>query len=116
MKNFSFLGCVINIILYVAYVFVAMLAVGLIYWAISSTNWSVPVDGDFVYDKLAVVTILVVLIITTVFRKVFYRKIWNEGKVVVTTQSPQPKKSVAPKTTTKKEKWKMKIYVDKQIK
>lgn len=111
MKNFSFLGCVINIILYVVYVFVAMLIVWMIYWALSGGQ-----TDAAVIDKMGYLTIILVLIVTTICRKFFYKQVWSESTIVVSAPNIAKTEKVKTESYAKKANEKMKIYVDKEIK
>ena len=112
MKNFSFLWCVINLILFIVYVFVVMLIAGLIYGALASGQ-----TDPAVMDKIGWFVILLVLIITVICRKTFYKAIWNETPEVVTVDENKKSYTASIKEKAKTAgKSKMKIYVDKEIK
>lgn len=112
MKNFSFLWCVINLILFIIYVFVAMLLAGLIYGALSS--WQ---TDPVMQDKLGYLMILLVLIVTVICRKFFYKAIWIEKQPEVVVEEKKKSYTSSVKEKAKQTgKSKMKIYVDKEIK
>ena len=111
MKNFSFLGCVVNIILFVVYVFVTMLIAGIIYWAISGGQ-----TDSSTLDKIGYLSILIVLIVTLVFRKFFYRSVFTEKQEVKVVEEKKSYTATVKENAGKQAKSKMKIYVDKEIK
>ncbi len=111
MKNFSFLWCVINLILFVVYVLVSMFVAGLIYGAVAGGQ-----TDPSVQEKIGYLVILLVLIFTVILRKGFYKSVWTEKQEPV-TQEPKKSYTASVKEKVKKEwKSKMKIYVDKEIK
>ena len=112
MKNFSFLWCVINLILFIVYVFVAMLVAGLVYGAFV---WGQ--TDPAVMDKIGYLMIFLVLVITVICRKFFYKAIWNEKRELVTVDEKKKSYTASVKEKVKTTgKSKMKIYVDKEIK
>ena len=112
MKNLNFLGCVINVILYILYILVVMFFMGVIYGALSGGQ-----TDTSIMDKIWILSIIFTLIVTVIFRKFFYKQIWSEAKVIVSdAKIVKTQKMKVGENTTKKEKGKMKIYVDKEIK
>lgn len=94
------------------YVLLTMLVVWLIYWAIS--GWQ---TDTAVMDKIWYLTIALVLIVTAICRKFFYKSIWREKQpeIVVEEKKKSYTSSIKEKAKTTANS-KMKIYVDKEIK
>lgn len=87
-----------------------MVIAGMIYWALSSGQ-----TDPAVQDKIGYLTIFLVLIVTAICRKFFYKRIWSEAEVIEVVEN---KNSYTQKVKEKaaKQGEKMKIYVDKEIK
>lgn len=117
MKNFSFLGLVINIILYVVYVLIVSVIFSFIFPMILSLLGKSMLDPtDPVFAKIQIAIALLVLIVTLVARKYFYKSIFTEKQITKVIVEDKKSYTKTIKEKSEKQKGKMKIYVDKEIK
>lgn len=74
---------IINVILFCIYVVIGWVIAGVIHsvWSLLFT-WVLPEANDAIYDSIAIAMIVVVFIVTLVFRKYFYMPIHTEWEEV----------------------------------
>ena len=117
MKNLSFLGCVINIILYIVYVLVVSVIFSFIFPMILSLLGKWVLDPtDPVFAKIQIAIALLVLIVSLVARKYFYKPLFTEKQTTKVAVEDKKSYTKTVKEKAEKQKGKMKIYVDKEIK
>lgn len=75
MKNIPIaIKFICNTLFFLIYCFIGIMAVSFLYWFILTKilGWSVPGSADPIHLKLAFFSILVITVLTVVFRKFFY--------------------------------------------
>ena len=96
---------IINIIFFVIYSLIWIVTLNFLYWLVLTNMWkSVPWSSDPIHMKIAWVVILIILLISIIFRKYFYISLWctrNDNIEIMDEKNNDEE---------------MKIYVDKEIK
>lgn len=123
MKNIPVaLKVLINIILFLIYSFIWIILWDFLYWLIqviikNPVAWSL----DPIHEKVAIISILIILLVSWLFRKYFYFPIYIrqevkqiEKKEIYTQKVKQEVKQEIEEEQI--EEPKMKIYIDKEIK
>lgn len=116
MKNIPIaFRIVLNILLFVIYSFIWVIFGNFLYWLIMTIFWKVVAwPYDSIHTKIAILSILVIFLISGLFRKYFYLPIFLKQEV---DKNPKIKKVNNKKEEKNKQKdEKMKIYLDKEIK
>ena len=113
MNAFSPIRCIQNICLYILYVLWVSVIFSFIFPVFLNMMWKdIPNATDPLFVKIQVAICILVLIITVIFRKNFYRALSTKMK----TNIVETKEKVGYTKTEKKSDSKMKIYIDKEIK
>ncbi len=84
MKDFPIVAkLILNIILFVIYEGVSVLILWFSYLFWKNFFWyKIPLGADSIYHKLWIITLVVVFILTIVFRKYFYVEFWGHEEKI----------------------------------
>lgn len=106
---FTLLKLFINSLLFVFYSFIFITAGNFLFWLVLSImGKTIPASDDPIHVKIAVLIIFLSLLITLLFRKIFYISIFtNVSKKIVNEKNDENKEPIDED---------LKIYVNKEIK
>lgn len=119
MKNIPIAAkIVMNIILFIVYAFIWIFIWNFLYWLIQFLLKNpVASSTDPIHKKIAIISMLIVLLVSWLLRKYFYFPVCvkNEDKQINKNEKNSTKQVIEEEKIINEEP-KMKIYIDKEIK